>query len=164
MSAATHVWDPDLGPVKVTQLSDADAKRWGNSKAIVHEQWAAYPEDGAEQYHEVFLVQLGSKYRFISWGGVQYGPELKDLVTAVYFAFGHGWIDLSISFEQSVQCMVEMRSNTRPLNDPKFDAWQPMSEGQGANHSRDNEDSALARGEALAFTDRLLTACREVVS
>lgn len=123
MTVATHVWDPDIGPVNVTDFPERDRKRW--AKAENTGAWLAYPEDGAAEYHEVFMLELRGKFRFVARGGKQYGPELQSLVAAIYFAYGHGWIDPEVPFERNVRCQVEVRCNTRSLNDRDFDAWQP---------------------------------------
>ncbi len=100
-------YDPDLGFVEITEFKLTPtwkkAENWG--------PWLAYPEDGADHYHEVWmLVSPGGRVRFVARGGKQYGPELKDAYTATAWAFGHGWRDPGMSDEFNVKCIVECRS------------------------------------------------------
>lgn len=105
-----RAYDPDLGPVEVRPFPEKDRKRW--AKAVNEGAWLAYPEDGADHYHEVFMCRLGGRYRFIARGALWYGPQLPHLCAAVYWAFGHGWLDPTNDFEFNVQCQVEVRRNT----------------------------------------------------
>lgn len=111
MSTLQYAWDPDLGAVEVVPFPTQDVKRW--VKAENQGMWYAYPEDGAPEYHEVFMLCLNGRYRYVSRGGIQYGPELRHLVEAVYFAFGHGWLDSTATSSQNVRCQMEMRCNSR---------------------------------------------------
>lgn len=105
-----RAYDPDLGPIAVVDFPDKDRKKWAKAKNLG--QWFAYPEDGAPQYHEVFLCALGTKLRFIGIDGKQYGPEHRAMYPAFCWAFGHGWIDPGQTAEQNIACQVEMRCNS----------------------------------------------------
>jgi hypothetical protein len=116
LAAPTHVYDPDLGPIAITDLSAKDKKRL--ARATIYGAWLAYPEDGAAEYHEVFMVVINSgRVRFIARGAKQYGPEHKSIYAAYCWAFGHGWHDADATHEQNVQCIVEIRSNSTLLSD-----------------------------------------------
>lgn len=104
-------YDPDRGPVDVQPFPVADKARW--AKASNEGLWLAYPGDGADHYHEVWMLQLGGRYRFVGRGGVQYGPQHPHLCAAVYWAFGHGWIDPEISRQRNIRCQVEVRCNSQ---------------------------------------------------
>jgi hypothetical protein len=102
-------YDTDLGPVEVVDFPDNDRKRW--AKAENWGAWLAYPEDGADQYHEVWMLRWqNGRVRFVARGGQQYGPEHSSLVAATYWAFGHGWRDPEISDEHNLHCIVEVRT------------------------------------------------------
>jgi hypothetical protein len=110
----TTAYNPDLGPVEVIDFPAADRKRWAT--ADNWGAWLAYPEDGADHFHEVWMFRHNNgRVRFLARGGKQYGPEHKDVVTATYWAFGHGWRDPAITVEHNIGCIVEVRSGLAEL-------------------------------------------------
>lgn len=105
--SAVAVYDPDLGPVEIIGFPAKDRKAWG--KAENWGLWLAYPEDGAAHFHEVWMLNLNGRVRYVARGGKQYGPQHRSVVAATYWAFAHGWRDPFCSLEFNVRCIVEVR-------------------------------------------------------
>ncbi len=137
----TQVYDPDLGPVVIKDFPIKDVPRWKNAEN--QGQWFAYPEDGAPQYHEVFMLVLGDKVRFVGHGGNQYGPQHAGLYPAVCWAFGHGWIDPGATPEHNVACQVEMRCNSQLLQEPRG----PLGHEASGTEARRIEDALNETGQ-----------------
>lgn len=109
----TRPYNPELGPVAVTGVTPAEGRRW--AKATNEGLMLAYPEDGAQQYHEVWILRLGARVRFIARGGRWYGPEHGGLYPAMCWAFAHGWIDPELGPEWSSLCAAEVWAHSTPL-------------------------------------------------
>lgn len=101
------VYDPDLGPVEVVDFPSRDTKGW--TKADNYGPWLAYPEDGADHFHLVYMLRLGAKVRFVAHGR-QHGPQHSSVMAATYWAFAHGWRDPFASAVENVHCIIEVRN------------------------------------------------------
>lgn len=127
---ARLVYDPDTdpNPVPVIDFPAKDRKRW--ARAENWGRWLAYPEDGALSYHEVFMLRLSGRVRFVGRGGKQYGPQHATVVAATYWAFAHGWRDPDMTPEFNVHCQMEMRrGGAESIDLPHGEglSWRPVA-------------------------------------